>query len=309
MARLYRVESSRNRRRAEYVADDVAYLTIGFVNVYFIGSPGGSWMLVDTGLPGSAAWTLRVAAELFGGPPDGIILTHGHFDHAGAADELSRTWRVPVFAHPLELPYLTGRSDYPPVDASMGGAIAHMARAFPSRGVNLGRRVRALPPDGTVPGLPDWLWLHTPGHTPGHVSLYRPADRALIAGDALATMDLDSWIGIATESPALARPAAPMTSDWIAAHESVLGLAGLEPATIGAGHGVPVVGREIQPALRRLAVDFPFPSRGRYVEDPAIADETGVTELPPAGPDPYPARLMATLIGVFAGVLLVKVLR
>ena len=45
-----------------------------------------------------------------------------------------------------------------------------------------------LPSDGTVPHLPDFKWIHTPGHTPGHISLFREKDQALIVGDAFVTV-------------------------------------------------------------------------------------------------------------------------
>lgn len=306
MPQLQKVYSSRNQRGPEYVADGVSYLTIGFVNIFFIGDPGASWVLIDTGLPRTASWTMRAAAELFGNAPDAIILTHGHVDHAGAVDELSREWRIPVFAHTLELPYLMGRSDYPPSDSSMGGAIAHLARALPTAGINLGRRVRALPEDGTVPGLDGWRWIHTPGHSAGHISLFREEDRVLIAGDAVATMDLDSWAAIAAEAPQIDRPAAPFTTDWEAAHESVRTLLKLKPKVIAAGHGVPVFGPGIEPALRALVTDFPVPSRGRYRLRPAITDATGVVEVPPPVRDPYPILVLGAALGAFAGAMMLR---
>jgi glyoxylase-like metal-dependent hydrolase (beta-lactamase superfamily II) len=306
MPQLEKVYSSRNQRRAEYVAEDVAYLTIGFVNVYFIGAPGGPWVLVDTGLPRTASWTLQAAAELFGSEPDAIILTHGHIDHAGAVDDLSRAWRVPVYAHPLELPYLKGKSDYPPRDSSMGGAIAQMARLIPTRGMNLGRRVHALPEDGTIPGLEGWRWIHTPGHTHGHISLFRDSDRVLLAGDAVATVDMDSWSALAAELPHIARPAAPFTTDWEAAQESVRALFALRPSVVAAGHGVPVFGSAIMPALRALVTDFPLPRRGRYRTQPAIADARGVLEVPPPVSDPYPALVLGAAIGAFIGIGLLR---
>src|SRR5215211_4153389 len=175
----------------ETVAPGVGRLGILFVNVFALGEPGGPWLLIDAGLPCSAGFIRRAVARRFGpeARPQGIFLTHGHFDHVGAARELAEGWDVPLFAHPLEAPYLTGRSDYPPRDPTMGGAMAHMSRLMPDRGHDFGGRVRTLPADGGVPGAPRWRWLHTPCH----VSLVREDDSALLAGDALATMDLDSW--------------------------------------------------------------------------------------------------------------------
>ena len=63
-----------------------------------------------------------------GNRPAAILLTHGHFDHVGALKTLAEEWDVPVYAHTLELPYLTGRSSYPPPDPSVGGgAMAAMS--------------------------------------------------------------------------------------------------------------------------------------------------------------------------------------
>src|SRR4051812_5027060 len=93
----------------------VACMRCGIVNVIALGERS-RWVLVDAALPGYAR-TIRSAAESRFGPgarPAAILLTHGHFDHVGSLDDLLRDWDVPVFAHRLEMPYLTGRSPYPP---------------------------------------------------------------------------------------------------------------------------------------------------------------------------------------------------
>lgn len=302
------IPSSRNHLAMEPVAHGVSYLTTVFVNLYLLQSAEGC-VLVDTGLPGTAAFThAQVERHLGGERPDAIILTHGHFDHAGSAAALADRWGVPVYAHPLELPYLTGRSDYAPKDSSMGGAIAQLARVFPTSGTDLGSRVRALPDDGTVPGLAGWQWIHTPGHTAGHVSLFREADRVLIAGDALTTMDLDSWTAVTLETPRIDRPPAPLTPDWEAAGRSVRLLAELVPVTVGAGHGVPLTGADATEGVQRLATAFPVPP-GRYTDRPAIADERGIVDVPPPVPDPLPARLAIGAVAVLAGITLARLLR
>ncbi|HEX8299695.1 MAG TPA: MBL fold metallo-hydrolase [Rubricoccaceae bacterium] len=277
----------------EVFRPDVARLPVVFVNAYLVGEPGGPWALVDTGLPGSAALTRAAARARFGGrPPEAILLTHGHFDHAGAALALARAYDVPVYAHPMELPYLTGRSDYAPPDPTIPGAISALSRVFPHTGRDLGAHVHALPEDGTVPGMPGWTWLHTPGHTPGHVSFWRESDRTLLAGDAVVTVDLDSWAALATMPRQFDRPPAPLTPDWDAALKSVAALAALAPEAVGAGHGQAVT-RGTANALHTFAAHALPPAVGRYTHAPALADEHGLLSLPPSVPDPFPLKVAA----------------
>lgn len=67
------------------IAPDVGWLPVSFANVYFIGSPGGKWVLVDTAFPNRESEIIEAAEARFGGGtrPQAIILTHGHTDHAG----------------------------------------------------------------------------------------------------------------------------------------------------------------------------------------------------------------------------------
>jgi glyoxylase-like metal-dependent hydrolase (beta-lactamase superfamily II) len=289
----------------QQVAPGVARLPIIFINVYLVGEPGGPWVLVDTGLPLTAPRT-RAAAEArygSGARPAAIILTHGHFDHAGSAMELATGWDVPIYAHPLEMPYLTGQSDYPPQDPTIPGAISFMSRLFPHSGYDFGDRVRPLPEDGSVPGMPGWRWLHTPGHSPGQVSLFRDTDRALLAGDALATMDMDSWASQLTRDPEFDRPPAPFTPDWEAARTSVEQLAELDPSVVAAGHGIPMQGERVAAKLSAFAEHFPVPANGRYVPFPARFDREGVVSVPPPAPDPLPRQL--AIAGLIAAAVVV----
>jgi glyoxylase-like metal-dependent hydrolase (beta-lactamase superfamily II) len=119
--------------------------------------------------------------------------------------------------------------------------------------------------------MPGWRWIHTPGHTAGHVSLFREADRALIVGDAFCTTKQESFLAVATQRPELHGPPAYFTTDWDAARESVGRLAALEPSFIAPGHGQPMAGAETTQALQELAARFDEvarPEHGRYVEHP-----------------------------------------
>jgi glyoxylase-like metal-dependent hydrolase (beta-lactamase superfamily II) len=286
------------------IAPDVGWLPISFVNAYFIGRRGGPWVLVDTGLPGRASLIRSAAEEQFGvgAKPEAIVLSHGHFDHAGNALTLANEWNVPIYAHRLELPYLTGRSAYPPQDPTIGGAIGFLSRFMPAKGYDFSERIRELPAN-EVPGLSGWEWIATPGHSPGHVSLFRSADRVLIAGDAFATMDMESWPGLLTGRQLLCRAGAPFNCDWDATEQSVNDLAKLRPNVIGAGHGIPMSDGDVAGRLQRYAGRFRRPRRGRYVREAAITDATGVVAVPRAPFDPVPFATAASLllVGIVLG--------
>jgi glyoxylase-like metal-dependent hydrolase (beta-lactamase superfamily II) len=285
------------------IAPDVGWLPISFVNVYFIGRPGGAWALVDAGLPGRAHQILKAAEARFGSGsrPEAILLTHGHWDHAGSALALAEIWNVPILAHRMEKPYLTGLSDYPPPDPTVGGAMAFLSRFTPSGSRNFGDRLRELQPN-EVPGVPGWEWLATPGHSPGHISFFRPSDRVLLAGDAFATMNLDSWAGLISGKRTLARAGTPFNTDWDATRLSVKELAKLRPNVVGCGHGIPRCDAELPARLENFAERFRAPRTGRYVRRSARTDERGIISLPPAPFDPVPFATAGALL--LAGIAL-----
>src|SRR5450755_938744 len=282
------------------ITPEVARLRTLIANIYLVGRAGGPWVLVDSGTPGNAARIRQEAAQRFGrdARPHAILLTHGHRDHAGSALELAEYWDVPIYAHRLERPFLTGMSAYPPKDPMAGGAFSFMSRFFPSTTVNLGERLHDLPEAGEVPGLVGWRWHFTPGHAPGHVAFFQRHESVLLAGDACITMDLDSAMGIVIQRPRISRPPAPFTYDWDQAQRSVELLAELRSEVIGAGHGEPMRGRAVAVGLADLARDFRMPRRGRYAAEPARTDQTGLTFVPPPVSDPAPK--IAAAVGLSA---------
>lgn len=243
--------------RVDSIAPGVRGLRILLVNVYAISTLNG-WVLIDAGLPMSEGRIRRWAESHFGSSkPSAILLTHGHFDHVGAFPQILDAWDVPVFAHQLELPYLRGEKKYPAPDMTAGGGVMSLLVPFYPRGpINLGDRVQPLPLNGTVPELEDWKWIHTPGHTEGHVSFFRDSDRTLLVGDAFCTTKQESLTAIATQKPELHGPPAYYTSDWDAAKASVEILANLKPLSVAPGHGLAMSGADVASALDDLAKNF-----------------------------------------------------
>ena len=147
-----------------------------------------------------------------------------------------------------------------------------LAPLFPSGPIDISRSLAPLPSDGSVPGMPGWRWLHTPGHSVGHISLWRQTDRVLIVGDAFVTTNQESVYAIATQAEELHGPPAFLTADWESARRSVQDLAALEPEVIVTGHGRAMRGAEMRAALKKLARDFDaiaVPEGGLYVRKPA----------------------------------------
>ncbi|WP_087001694.1 MBL fold metallo-hydrolase [Rhizobium sullae] len=268
---------------------DIAYLKLSIVNAIFCGSPtagDGSWVLVDTGLPTSAETIAQTAERRFSARsrPEAIVLTHGHFDHSGSAETLAARWDVPVYAHPLEHPYLNGGASYPPADPWVGGGtFSLLSPLFPRKPIDLGDRLKSLPSDGSVPGIPEWSWIHTPGHAPGHISLWRERDRTLIAGDAVITTGQESAYEVLTQTPEMHGPPRYFTIDWLAAEASVTALARLEPERIISGHGPPLSGPNMRSALWKLSDNFQqvaVPREGKYVAKRATADDDSAYRSP-----------------------------
>ena len=285
------------------IVPGVACLPLTIENVYFAGEPGHPWVLVDAGTPGMTARILAAAAQRYGenARPEAILLTHGHTDHAGSAAALAETWNVPIYVHPLEIPYLTGKSKYPPKDPTVGGAMALLSRVFPMNVTDLTGLLQPLPDGGTVPGLPDWQWHFTPGHSPGHVSYFHAGKSVLLAGDAFATVNTNSFADLLTKKQEISLPPPPFTCDWDAALKSVALLADLGPVAIGAGHGAPLSGASIPGDLRRFAHTFTPPAHGRYISRPARTDLNGIVSLPPPAPDLFPVQAAALVAVAAAG--------
>lgn len=117
-----------------------------------------------------------------------IMLTHGHFDHVlGVAELAARYDNLPVYMHPADKATLAGNEYFSkwfgaPLPASF--ETVDICEACPSEGCTDG-------PDGQkcisvieVGGL-RFKVIETPGHTPGGVSFYEPAEKVLFSGDSL----------------------------------------------------------------------------------------------------------------------------
>jgi glyoxylase-like metal-dependent hydrolase (beta-lactamase superfamily II) len=138
-------------------------------------------MAVDTGNKGSTRKVLRKVEDLGYHPQDlnTIVLTHGHFDHFGSAAGLQARTGAAIAAHKADLPSYEkgGVGILPdPYDKRMETSRLFRHDLFGAYPVKIDRFLE----DGEQIG--EWQVIHTPGHTPGTISLYSPICKVLITG-------------------------------------------------------------------------------------------------------------------------------
>ncbi len=192
--------------------------------VYYVARPQP--MLIDTGAPGQIDMILRSLASIGVQPIyiRKIVLTHHHPGHVGNAEELKRKSGAVVFAHPSDIPFITGklkrrdpRSPFERVwNATTWSALSDVVPVIVDRFAEQ---------DVEING---WRVIHTPGHTPGHICLLR--ERILISGDLLQASS-----GGFREAPATT------INNVLAARVSIARIADLEFDALLPGHNPPYV--------------------------------------------------------------------
>jgi glyoxylase-like metal-dependent hydrolase (beta-lactamase superfamily II) len=165
---------------------------------WFIVEDAGRLTIVDCGVPSSWESLQEALSGLGRSPSDiaAVVLTHAHFDHVGFAEKARSELGVPVYVHENDVPLTRHpwRYDH---ERSRALYFATQVQALPIVAEFLKNRAFWPPPvkevvryeNGTldVPGSPRVVF--TPGHTLGHCALHFPDRDAVIAGDAIVTLD------------------------------------------------------------------------------------------------------------------------
>jgi glyoxylase-like metal-dependent hydrolase (beta-lactamase superfamily II) len=210
---------------------DARMFTVGPVqeNCFLARRDGSkSALLVD---PGEEAPRILAAIDELGVTVEAILVTHCHFDHIGAVAPVAKATGAPVYVSEIEKPVLADIMSYVPF-AGFGPYESYDA----DHTLKGGEKLQLAGFDIDV--------LHTPGHSPGHLTFSIPAEQAIFSGDVL----FQSSVG-RTDLPG---------GDWSTLLGSIGALVDSLPAetTVYPGHmGITTLGAERQtnPFLAELA--------------------------------------------------------
>jgi glyoxylase-like metal-dependent hydrolase (beta-lactamase superfamily II) len=180
------------------------------INVYLVGD-----VLVDAGTPGAKK---RILGQLEGRDVRTHLVTHAHPDHFGSSHAVCEA---------LGLALWTGAGDAEAIETAtpvlaQGRVPALLAKMKMPPAHPVDRRLR----EGDRVG--DFVVLDTPGHSPGHIALWRESDRTLVCGDVFFNL------------PSLRPPPRMLTFDPVVNRASMRRLAELRPALVLFGHGPPL---------------------------------------------------------------------
>lgn len=224
------------------VAPGVYAIEVANVNCYLVVTSAGMTM-VDAGLPGTSPVLDDLLAHLGAerSDIDGIIFTHGHFDHVGMARRLQREHTTPLYVHPRDERLMRHPYRYAHERARIGYPFRYPKAvptllAMTARGALNVRGVDAAPAlqhgsSVDLPGQPTVVW--TPGHTDGHCGFWFEEAGVLMTGDAVVT--LDPYTG--DVGPRIVAGAATADSDR--ALTSLDAFTAVDARVLLPGHGAP----------------------------------------------------------------------
>jgi glyoxylase-like metal-dependent hydrolase (beta-lactamase superfamily II) len=212
------------------IIPQVQQLSGGFVNFYLITEPDGL-TLIDTGLSRHFNVTLHAIKRLDRSPVDlkRIIITHADGDHMGALADLKAICGARAYANPIEAQAIEKAT--PSRELKIQGVRAQLFKlAQPFFKAKPAHIDELLESGQVLPILGGLRVINTPGHTPGHISLYAPAAKILFCGDSM----------VAEKSGTLRCSRGANTWDEEQAKASVKIQAALGAEIVCAGHG-PIV--------------------------------------------------------------------
>jgi glyoxylase-like metal-dependent hydrolase (beta-lactamase superfamily II) len=172
-----------------------------------------------------------------------IVLTHSHFDHVGNAAEIVRLSGAPILAHRDEVPYIE-RTQTLPSRSLVGRLLMALEERVLPRPAPVPVS-KALEDGDVLDGTGGMRVIHTPGHTPGSISLYQAELQVLLCGDTLFNKNpMTGKAGLRLSLPIV-------STDMEQVRASVLKLSALPVRVLCFGHGQPLTAN-VQERMRGL---------------------------------------------------------
>jgi glyoxylase-like metal-dependent hydrolase (beta-lactamase superfamily II) len=193
-------------------------------NVYIIIEKEGL-TLIDTGMPNNAKKILNYVKGIDRKPADTstILITHAHIDHVGSAQELKKITNAKIAVHQEDADVVAGNKKPPRLKGATGVMIRVLSPFF---------KFARVQPDIILEEndhIGRLQVLHTPGHTPGSISLYDSTRKVMFVGDTIrfANGQIDG-------------PPKRFTPDMASARKSIQRISQMDFDIMLSGHGEPL---------------------------------------------------------------------
>jgi glyoxylase-like metal-dependent hydrolase (beta-lactamase superfamily II) len=195
-------------------------------NSYVVSENDGSLTLIDTGMSKDGKKILDYIQSILSKKPSDlkmIIITHSHVDHIRGANSIKKVTGAKVAIHNLDADYLSGEKKMPLPKGAVGFLFRILSPFFRSTPVNPDQRLNENDRVGRL------LIIHTPGHTPGSISIYDSENRIVFVGDT-----------IRYSKGKIEGPPKEFTPDMPEAQRSIERISKLDFQILLGGHGEPL---------------------------------------------------------------------
>jgi glyoxylase-like metal-dependent hydrolase (beta-lactamase superfamily II) len=167
------------------IVKSVQYVDGSNANSYLVEESDGTLTLVDAGMQADGKRILEFITSKMNRKPSEvttIIVTHCHVDHIRGLAAIKAATGAKVAVHEADADFVSGKKSYPSPGGAMGFVFSVMSPFFKTTPVE----PDVILKEGDTVGR--LAVLHTPGHTPGSISLYDGQDRVLFVGDTARFM-------------------------------------------------------------------------------------------------------------------------
>jgi glyoxylase-like metal-dependent hydrolase (beta-lactamase superfamily II) len=227
-------KSTKEMLEFQLITEHIARLELPFKFAEMIKSSVSVWLvrsregfaLIDAGPPEAAGEMVdAISSATDGRGPSVVLLTHGHYNHAGGLSALRLAWNPPIAAHSDEVSFIRGDREYARVRSKnpwywIGSLLMNKTPwSIPN--------VQLVEAGQTFFGL---KLIHLPGHTPGQIGFIHELDRAVICGDA-----------VLNQGGRLSNPFSLTTVDRDLAKRSILRLSERNFKHLFPSHGPPIM--------------------------------------------------------------------